>query len=72
MERLDRRNVIVRRKIMTGIELKLTLKEYDRLVSRLENGRGDKKILVDKDTLNALVEDYVNLLNEYERQSMAL
>ncbi len=57
---------------MTGIELKLTLKEYDRLVSRLENGRGDKKILVYKDTLDNLVEDYVNLLNEYERRSMAL
>jgi len=49
------------------MKLKLTLKEYDRLVSRLENGRGVKKILVSKDTLNNLVEDYINLLNEYER-----
>ena len=52
------------------MKLKLTLKEYDRLVSRLENGRGDTKILVNKDTLNSLVDDYVNLLNEYERQGV--
>ena len=57
---------------MARIELKLTLKEYDRLVSRLENGRGDTKILVNKATLDSLVDDYVNLLNEYERRSMAL
>lgn len=52
---------------MTDIKLKLTLKEYDRLVSRLEDGTGNPKIMVSKDTLNALVDDYVNLLNEYER-----
>lgn len=50
------------------MELKLTLEDYDRLVSRLEGGTGGNKIMVKKEILNNLIDDYVNLLNELDRK----
>ena len=39
------------------MELKLTLKDYDRLVSRLEDGTGGNKIAVKKEILNNLIDE---------------
>ena len=49
------------------MKLKLSLEDYDKLVTRLDDGTGGNKITIKKKILNDLIEDYINLANELER-----